>query len=103
MDIHAVNELRLFIENDRDLYKQQFMPIIENIKRKLSRGIYDPGKAPKLWLYLVDNGAKKYHKLFNSGGKWHHVFPIEVRRKIADEMALDYIDVIKKDRVLNLL
>ena len=55
MDMHAVNELRLFIENDRDLYRQQFLPIVENIKRKLNRGIYDPEKAPKLWLYLGVN------------------------------------------------
>ena len=97
MDMHAVNELRLFIENDRDLYRQQFMPIIENIKRKLSRGIYDPEKAPKLWLYLVDNGAKKYTNLFYSKGcRWFHMFPIEVRKKVANEMALDYIYAIEK-------
>ena len=53
-------ELELFIMNDQDLYRQMFMPIIMNIVRKMKRGVYDHKLAPRLWQYLVDQGAKKY-------------------------------------------
>ena len=33
VDSDAMNELKLFINNDEDLYRKKFMPIIANIKR----------------------------------------------------------------------
>ncbi len=39
LDSDAMNELKLFINNDEDLYRRQFMPIIANIKRKIKRGV----------------------------------------------------------------
>ena len=46
--------------NDEELYRRRFMPIITNIKRKLKRNIYDHEKAQKLWMYLIDDAARKY-------------------------------------------
>ena len=60
LDTDAVNELDSFIMNDEELYRQRFMPIISNIKRKLKNKVYDHEKAQKLWMYLVDAAAKKY-------------------------------------------
>ena len=39
-DSDAVNELDSYIMNNEDLYRRRFMPIIENLKRKIKRGIY---------------------------------------------------------------
>ena len=55
-------ELRLYIDNDSDLYRQRLVPIVKNIQRKMKSGKYDHSKAPKLWKYLVYDGAKKYSK-----------------------------------------
>tara|TARA_Y100000817_G_scaffold294842_1_gene269071 strand:- start:202 stop:558 length:357 start_codon:yes stop_codon:yes gene_type:complete len=66
MDSDAVNELDSFIQNDEDLYRRRFMPIISNIKRKMKRNVYDHEKVIKLWMYLVDDAAKKYVKEFGS-------------------------------------
>ncbi len=55
-------ELKLVIENDGELYLQQTSPIQENLRRRWRKGQYDHGLAPKLWRYLVDNGARKYQK-----------------------------------------
>ena len=60
IDADAVNELDSFIQNDEDLYRRRFMPIISNIKRKLAKNVYDHEKAQTLWMYLVDDAAKKY-------------------------------------------
>ena len=35
VDSDAVNELDSFIQNDEDLYRRRFMPIISNMKRKM--------------------------------------------------------------------
>ena len=61
-------ELEMYIMNDQDLYRQMFMPIIMNIVRKMKRGVYDHKLAPRLWQYLVDQGAKNYVKEF--GGSY---------------------------------
>ena len=88
-------DLILFIENDHDLYFQRFVPIIKNIQRRKKRGDYDHSKAPKLWSYIVDAGAKKYHKeckVLNY--KWHEQFPKEVRNCASHLFANKYLEEI---------
>jgi hypothetical protein len=88
LDAHAARELKLYIEQDRDLYKQQIIPIVKNIQRKMKKGTYDHIKAPKLWMYLVDNGAKKYVKEF--GGDVKRDFPKDVRQSVAVQFSNEY-------------
>ena len=88
LDAIASRELKLYIENDKDLYRQQIVPIIKNVQRKMKSGKYEHSQAPKLWLYLVDNGAKKYVKDF--GGDAKKDFPKDLRMSIANEFANEY-------------
>ncbi len=83
-------ELKLYIDNDGDLYRQRLVPIVKNIQRKMKSGKYDHSKAPKLWMYLVDDGAKKYSKEF-PGVK----FDKKVRQYVAQEFADEYKDEIE--------
>ena len=84
MDSDAVNELDSFIMNDEDLYRRRFMPIISNIKRKLKRNVYDHEKAQKLWMYLIDDAARKYVQEFGSSGTdVKDMFPKETRQQVA--------------------
>ncbi len=83
-DTDAVNELDTFIMNDEELYRRRFMPIITNIKRKLKRNIYDHEKAQKLWMYLIDDAARKYVDEFGSEGQdVKDMFPKETRLQVA--------------------
>ena len=83
-DSDAINELDTFIMNDEDLYRQRFMPIISNLKRKIKRGIYDHEKAQKLWMYLIDDAARKYVQEFGSSGTdVKDMFPKETRLQVA--------------------
>ena len=87
-DSDAVNELDLFIMNDEDLYRQQFMPKIINLKRKMKKGIYNDELAIKLWMYLVDNAARKYVQEFGTPDQdVKDMFPKETRLKVAQVMA----------------
>lgn len=66
------------------MYKQKFLPIIKNIIKKLKSDKYDHSKAPKLWMYYVDEGAKKYIKEFG-GGPMKDLFPKPLRMRLAKE------------------
>lgn len=85
-DIIGARELKLFIENDGDLYRQQGLPILVNLAKKKAKGSYDPVKAAKLYKYLADNGAKKYGKEY--GGQ----FSPDTRRETARQLARDFED-----------
>jgi hypothetical protein len=61
-DVDMAHELLFQGDNDADLYRQQFLPIMKNLMRKRAKGIYEPEKAIKLWRYWVDNIVKKHAK-----------------------------------------
>ena len=96
MDTDAVNELDSFIMNDEDLYRRRFMPIISNIKRKINKNIYDHEKVIKLWMYLVDDAARKYVQEFGSTDTdVKDMFPKETRLKVAKVIADRELENIK--------
>jgi hypothetical protein len=67
-DETAARELYLFINNDGDLHRQQTSSIIKNLGKKFKKGVYDRQLAVKLWMYLIDNGAKKYERDYGTPG-----------------------------------
>lgn len=95
-DESVARELKLFIDNDGELYRQQTMPIMKNLARKMRKGVYDSARAVKLWKYLADSGAKKYAR--EHGGpkvKWSEMFPVSIRMMVAKELAEDFDDEMK--------
>ena len=95
VDKDAAKELQLYIENDQKLYRQ-VESIVKNIQRKMKSGKYDHKKAPKLWMYVVDAGAKQYHKEYGTpGDKWTKMFDKQTRQAVAETMADEYRDEIE--------
>lgn len=86
VDKIALRELELFIDNDGALYRQRFMPILKNQCKKKKAGRWNHKLAIKGWMYLVDDGAKKYTKEFGSGA-WHAAFNMATRRALAARYA----------------
>ncbi|RLI52753.1 MAG: hypothetical protein DRO87_12695, partial [Candidatus Thorarchaeota archaeon] len=85
-------ELEVFIDDTSDLSPQgprgQGRDIVKNLLRKQKAGKYDKRKSVKLWLYLVDSGAKRYHQEFGSRDfPWHKMFPKAVRMEVAESLA----------------
>lgn len=86
-------ELKLYIDNDGQLYRSQTTSIHKNLMTKRARGQYDKTKAVKLWMYLVDAGAKKYAKEHGSPGTpWNKMFSKADRLQTAQELASDFED-----------
>ena len=97
IDTDAVNELDSFIMNDEELYRRRFMPIISNIKRKLAKKVYDHEKAQKMWMYLIDDAAKKYVQEFGSAGTdVKDMFPKETRQQVAKIISDRELENIKQ-------
>lgn len=88
-DIDA-HELVLFAVNDSRLYHQSAQPIMQNLRRKIAKGTYDPELALKLWGYHAERAAKAYEREFMNPGDWKRVFPPPVRREAAREFARHY-------------
>lgn len=82
-DYEGARELFLFGVNDGDLYERRTTFIIDNLAKKMAKGIYDPAKAPLIWKYWADDAAKRYAKDY--GGNFS-----VATRKMAAEMAADY-------------
>jgi hypothetical protein len=95
VDETAARELDIYIENTSELYAQK-KAIIANIQRKLKSGKYDHALAPKLWMYWVDAGAKRYVKEFGApGDKIDSIFDKATRHAVAKELADRYLQEIK--------
>lgn len=67
-DETAARELEIYVENDSALYRQQFIPIVKNLMLKRRKGTYNRELAVKLFMYLMDAGAKKYIAEFGTRG-----------------------------------
>lgn len=85
----AAHELMLYAENDADLYRQSFIPIVKNLEKKYAKGTYDPELAKKLWKYHADRAAAKYG-LEHGNGDGLKIFSPSVRREVAAQLQADH-------------
>lgn len=83
-------ELLLFIQNDGDLYRQQFIPTVTNLMKKRAQGTYNSSGAVQAFSYLVEAGAKKYVKEVGVDRSWNAAFPPAVRAAAARELAKQF-------------
>lgn len=92
VDEDAARELELYAMNDADLYRQQYVPIVQNLMRKRAKGTFDFEKSVKLWMYFVDNAARKYVREFGSPGqKIDSMFNRNTRLAVARVIAQDFV------------
>ena len=94
VDEDAVRELKIYIDHDPDLYKQNVEPILRNLSRKWDKGVYDHELAQKLFYYLTVNGAKQYGQQ-HSNGDGLRIFSPDVRKAVAKELADDWLAELK--------
>src|SRR5579864_1901990 len=89
-------ELRLFADNDANLYRQSMQPIRDNLGKKMDKGVYDPEKAQTLYKYHADRAAQAYGEQHGSGrGSGKQMFSPAVRREAAAHWEADERDDIK--------
>ncbi len=86
-------ELAIYAVNNGDLYRRRTQPIINNLARKIAKGVYQDDLALKLWFWLANDAAQRYAREFGSAGdKWFRMFTVADRREAAAELADYYAD-----------
>ena len=93
LDNHAITELKLYSENNEYIYTQHIIPIVKNIQKKMVSGKYDHVKAPKLWIHMVNESARKY--VLEFGGSATSAFPKREREAVAKLLADEYREEIE--------
>lgn len=86
-DENAVREIRLYADNNSQLYFSRKLPILKNLQKKYQKGTFDVNKASKLWRYYIDDAMQRYHKEFGSRGKWYNMLDTSDRQLLANEYA----------------
>ena len=80
-----VTELKLFFDNDGQMYRSRYIPFLKNYARKMKRGIYDKELAVKgIKNNLVNDIIKEYGS--NFGGITLRDINMETRKKLAEEI-----------------
>lgn len=93
-----MRELELYIDNTEPLYRQS-LAIQQNLLRKIAKGRYDHRKAPKLWLYMVNEGARRYVKEF--GGDGRLMFPLAGKKNLATRYANQFVRMLRSGEITN--
>jgi hypothetical protein len=88
-----MRELKLYIDNDASLYRQRYMPILKNLSRKKKQGKFRKGLASKAFMYLIDDGAKRYVRSY--GGDARDVFPKRQRKDLAKDYVEEFEETFK--------
>ena len=84
----AVNELDLYINNNEDLYRKKFMPLVHNLNRDLKANRYNHENAVKQWNLLINDAAREYVKEFGKPGEdVKDMFAQDIRAKVAQVLA----------------
>ena len=88
-----MTELKLYIDNDANLYRQRYMPILKNLSKKKKKGNYRKTLAQKAFMYLIDDGAKRYVRSY--GGNARDVFPKRQRKTLAKDYVEEFEEIFK--------
>jgi len=83
-------ELVLYIDNDGDIYRSRTTPTYKNLAKFMQKGKYDHDSAVKAFMYVTDEGAKKYVRELSDSRPWNIAFPKAVRQEAAEYMAMHF-------------
>ena len=87
-------ELKLFIDNDSRLYRQRFLPIMRNLSNKMKKGNYKASLAERAFMYLVNDGVKRYISDFG-GDK--DTFSRADKKAVAKEFVQEFQDAYENE------
>jgi len=88
-----MRELKLYIDNDQDMYRQRYIPLLKNLSRKKKQGKFRKSLASKAFMYLIDDGAKRYTKEY--GGNARDMFPKRQRQMLSKDYVDEFEDTFK--------
>jgi hypothetical protein len=83
-DQSVVAELKLYTENDGDIYRQTTQPLLKALMAHWGRGTYDSEQAVRAFMNLAEVGARKYaREIAGQPAGWSEMFDTKIRRAAA--------------------
>ena len=89
-------DLLLYAINTNRLYDAMIVPVVKNLARKYSKGIYDATKAVDAFFSIATEAAKMYAKEFAQESEWPVIFDVTTRYTTAADMVDYYFENIEK-------
>lgn len=82
----AADDLILYAENDADIYRRHYQPVVLNLQKHFKRGEFDLERATDaLERYWVMPAAKRYHlQCYDRQSRWFQIFDKPTRRMAAE-------------------
>ncbi len=90
-------ELEIYATNTGKLHEMRIVPVIESLKKKARRGLYDSKKAADAFFPIATDAAKMYAKEFASAMDWNQIFDVTARYTCAVEMEQFYREQIQEE------
>lgn len=81
-------ELFLYAINNHSLYYRMIKNVLDNLEKKIKKGIYDKEKAIDLWYYVATEASNKYNEDFG------YRFKVADRFTVAVDLAEHYEEEI---------
>ena len=85
-DSNSATNLYLYAKNSQNVYDRMIVPILENLSRKIRRGIYNGNKALNAFENIMDFAAQEYDKELGSGRGSLTLFNKATRREAAKKL-----------------
>jgi hypothetical protein len=81
-------ELFMYATNNGDLYRSMITPVINSLRKKAIKGIYDGNKAIDIWYRVATEASNRYNKDYG------YTFSVTDRYTVAVDMKDYYEDEI---------
>lgn len=86
-DEALAHDIELYAENNADLHRQRYIPILKNLKKRLDKGTFDMEKSVTLWKYYVEDADKRYQKEVMDRQPRGYVLSVNDRKLLAERFA----------------
>lgn len=95
IDLEAVREMVLVIENDGSLFEKYLNPIMNTLAKKVKKGTFEKEKAFKILDNCVKVACIDYTKNYGTS-KYYETFNKATREQIAKDLIDGMIEQIKE-------
>jgi hypothetical protein len=94
-DNDTIDEIKLYLENDGQIYAQYIIPVINGLAKKKVKGTFDKQLAIKAFKSTIEFSLKKYTKEFCSiNDKWYNLLNVNDRTILASYLLSDYNELL---------
>ena len=90
-----IDDLSFFIDNDDELHKEFFLPVVHELKRK---NIIEKDSVDEVAPYfekMVTAGCMKYNETYGTPGKTEEVYTKKLMASICNKLAEKHLSYIK--------